>query len=444
MDALRTERVMLRALLFLRPGAAVFCILIAIAGLATAWLEPSTFRDILAPSLIAISMAACLLIAATRLDACCRSAGALGIRRHLEHARRTAGILLLVFVALPATYLLIMGFGWLGLSVTFAAGAIGVHLFRNTLLVWLVLGLWIAARMGLDAWSFAASSRGALAIVALSLVACVAWVRALTRAHQQGVLDGATLADARHEGAPAAVPSSTDIDKLLATTATGRLSPLVFWGTLGHVSILNWRGTFLFALAALLLFLVLHTYHRGHADSATFLTWSAIAGLLSGWVFFSMQGAWATSAQEQNLLVLSPRWPEPRELKWLVLRTFWSRLPAALVAWLMVAALGLAAGWLSWPIVARGAAGLVSIAFALFGFLLLFLARRRLKKRNRLAMLYLVVTGIAGLLLIPFHQSAGAWRVLCLMLVVPAALALLGFCLRRPQFPVRPDADLVL
>ena len=94
--------------------------------------------------------------------------------------------------------------------------------------------------------------------------------------------------------------------------------------------------------------------------------------------------------------------------------------------------------------VARGAAGLLCIVCALFGFLLVFLARRRLKKQNWLAMVYLVVTGIAGLLLIPFQRSVAAWQVLCLMLIIPAVLAVLAFCLRRPQFPVRPDADLIL
>jgi hypothetical protein len=165
---------------------------------------------------------------------------------------------------------------------------------------------------------------------------------------------------------------------------------------------------------------------------------------MAGWPFFMIQGAWATSALEQSLLVLSPRWPDLRALKWLVIRTLWSQSPTWLIAWTLLAALGLAAGWIGWPVVARGAAGLLCIVSALFGFLLVFLTRRRLKKQNRLAMLYLVVTGIAGLLLIPFQKSAAAWQVLCLMLIIPAALAVLAFCLRRPQFTVRPDADLIL
>jgi hypothetical protein len=281
-------------------------------------------------------------------------------------------------------------------------------------------------------------------IGALSLVAFAAWVRGLPRAHQRGVFEGAALADARHEEAAPTAQADAATEKLLAHAATGRLSPRVFWGVLGHVHALNRRAAFLLTLGAIALFAVLHAHQRGRADSATFLAGSAIVGVLAGWQFFAMQGAWATSAKEQELLVLAPRWPARRALKGLVLRSFWSQLPASLVAWLSVAVLGLAAGWLSWPVVARGATGLFSVAFALFGFLLLFLARTRLKKRNRLAMLYLIVTGIAGLLLVPFQNSGSAWRVLCLMLVVPAALALLAFCLRRPQFPVRPDADLVL
>ena len=443
MDALRIERVMLRVLLFAQPGRAAFLAIIAVIGLATAWLEPSEFRDLLSPALVGITMAAFLVMGAVRLDACCHSAGALGIPLHLEYARRTQLILLLLFVALPAIYLLAMGFGWMALSATFAAGVVGVHLFRSPLLIWLILSLWIASKMGLDAPAFAASAAGATIVAVLSVAGMAAWLRAPLRSQQQGVMDSAALADARHEvdAVPTIAPS---VDQLLAGAGTDRPSPRMLWGALGHVSGFNRRWAALVALLAVAAFFAVHAYRHGRADSAYFLACSVVAGLMAGWPFFMLQGAWAITANEQSLLVLSPRWPVGRELKWLVIRTFWSQSPTWLIAWVALAVTGLLAGWIPWSVAGRGAAGFLSIAFALFGFLLVFLARRRLKKQNRLAMLYLIVTGIAGLLLIPFERSAGAWKVLCLMLLIPAALALLAFCLRRPQFPVRPDADLVL
>jgi hypothetical protein len=218
----------------------------------------------------------------------------------------------------------------------------------------------------------------------------------------------------------------------------------MFWGALGHLTGFNLRWTLIVALGSTAAFVLGHAYWYGRNDAEIFLAYSVLAGALTGWRFFVIQGAWATTAGEQSLLVLAPRWPAPRELKWLVIRTFWSQIPASTMAWLMLAVVGFATEWIPGTVIARGALGLFSTAYALFGFLLVFLAGRRLRKRNRLAMLYLVVIGIAGVLLIPFQKSVTAWGVLCLMLIVPATLALLAFCVRRPQFPVRPDADLVL
>lgn len=443
MDALRTERVILRTLLLAQPGRAIFCALIAVIGLATAWLEPGEFRDILAPAMVAIPMAAFLAIAAIRLDACCHSAGALGIPLHLHFAQRAQLALLVSFVALPAIYLLMMGFGWRGLSLAVAAGVVGVHLFRSALLAWVVLALWLAPRLGVDVWAFASSAAGAAVIVALSAWGFAAWLRTPSRAQHQGILDSATLADSRHE--PAGVPANApEIDALLAGAEQARISPRMFWGALGHVSAMNRRAATLLVVAGVAVFIATHFYKGGRADAGFLQAFSTVAGLLAGWQFFAMQGAWATTAGEQSLLVLTPRWPGRRALKWLLVSSFWSRIPASLTAWVATTGIGVAAGWITWAVAVRAAITLFAVAFALFGFLLLFLAKRRLRKRNRLAMLYLVITGIAGLLLIPFHASVAAWRVLCLMLVTPAALALLAFCLRRPQFPVRPDADVVL
>ncbi|HKU88196.1 MAG TPA: hypothetical protein VJP84_00270 [Steroidobacteraceae bacterium] len=443
MDALRIERVMLRTLLIAQPRRAVFCVIIALAGAAAPWLEPGPFRDILAPAMIGLASATFLAIAATRLDACCHSAGALGMPRHLEHVHRTQAMLLCLCVALPAIYLLAMGFGWFALSVSFGAGATGVHLLRNPVLPLLVVAAWGSSKLGWDPWSFAYSAPGAIVVVILSGAGFATWFLSPKRLQKQGILDSATLSDARHEAA--AVPSGgAAVDKLLIGSAEGRISAPMLWGAMGHVAGFNRRWTAILSIVGAAAFFAVHAYRHGRGDSAFFLACSVLAGLMAGWPFFMIQGAWATSALEQSLLVLSPRWPDRRALKWLVIRTLWSQSPTWLIAWTLLAALGLAAGWIGWPVVARGAAGLLCIVSALFGFLLVFLTRRRLKKQNRLAMLYLVVTGIAGLLLIPFQKSAAAWQVLCLMLIIPAALAVLAFCLRRPQFPVRPDADLIL
>lgn len=444
MDALKIERVILRTLLLSRPGVVVFLAILMVAGMGTAWLEPGGFRNVFVPAIVGITCAAFLSMAGLRLDACCRSAGALGIPMHLQRARRTQLILLFLFVLLPASYLLAMGFGGIALSATFAAGFFGVSLFRNSFPFWVIVAWWLLPKLGVDPWSVVFTPWGTAVIVAGSLAGFALWLHAPMRAHQNGLWDSAGLADARHEEEGAVPTKQGTTDALLAGASSGRLTPGMFWGALGHVSTFNRRATIIEVLVGIAVVVALHAYQHGRVDSAVFLAASILAGAMAGWPFFMMQSAWATSAGEQSLWVLAPRWPAQAALKWLVIRSFWSRIPPALITWLLLAGLGLFAGWIDWQVVARGAMAMFSIAFAFFGFLVLFLAKRRLRKRNRLAMGYLVFTGMAGVSLLPVQGSTMAWGVLCLMLLVPAAFALLAFVLRRPQFPVRPEADMVL
>ena len=81
---------------------------------------------------------------------------------------------------------------------------------------------------------------------------------------------------------------------------------------------------------------------------------------------------------------------------------------------------------------------------ALFGFLVLFLAQSRLRKTNRLAMTYLVVIGFVGMMMLILVRSYAAWNACGALLFGIALLPGLAFALRRPQFPVRPDGDVVL
>jgi hypothetical protein len=443
MDALRRERALLRTLLFERPVISALLALVLAAGFIVAWFQASLEETFFPLALLAAPVFAKLAISAWRLESLGESAGALGIPGHFEAVRRVQ-YSLVGLVVVPSIYLLLLGYGPQSSLALCMAGAIAVCLQRVWTTWAVIIAWWVIDHFHFDVWTFAGSAPGALLFMALSVAGFVLWFRAPRYAHARGVWSAAGYADARHEtaDAPGLAPPSADLAEL--HPGSGRMRPATFWGALGYLPAGGIRLTATFALTWLAVFAGMHFYRQGRSDISAFLTSSGIAGALAGYRFFTLQGLWATSAGEQSLLVLTPRWPARGALKCLVLRSLWDPLPVSVVAWLAVAITGLGLGWFPWPVVVKGAATLVTVMVALFGFLLLFLAQSRLRRMNRLAMAYLVFVLFTGLITVALLQTTGAWKTGCALLLGAALFPALAFILRRPQFPVRPDGDVVL
>lgn len=443
MDALTRERTVLRTILYERPILSTLLDLSLAAGLVLAWIGRGSEGSDFTVMLIALPACARLAAAAFRIDGCCVAAGALGIPHHLEAVRRVQIALVALWAGLPSIYLLLIGYDVRAVSVLCMASAFGMSLLRPWVLWAALVAWWVGRHFELDLWSFAATPWGVALFVGLALVSFVLWLRMPALAQTRGAWSAAALADARHELSTETPPvHSPKLDALLPSS--GRLKPATFWGGLGHLPGSGWKLTAAYVLPWLAVYVLVHFYRHGRADVAAFLAGSLMAGGLSGYRFFTMQGTWATSAGEQSLLLLTPRWPTTGGLRLLVFRSIWEPLPASIVAWASVAVLGWACGWLPLAAVVQGAAAVVAATLALFGFLLLFLAQSRLRKTNRLAMLYLVIILFTGLMMFILRKSPQAWYVCCALLLAASLLPAIAFSLRRPQFPVRPDGDVVL
>jgi len=377
MDALKHERALLRVLLFERPIFSAILALAMTAGCVIA-LRGWNFTALL---LIAGPAFAWLGASAFRLEGSCESAGALGIPGHLPAARRVQYILAGLFAILPSIYLLVLGFDRRVVLMICLAGAVAVSLQRPWTMITLVIAWWAIRYFDFEFWEFAGTAPGILLVAACSIAGFLLWFRVPAWAHARGVWATVALADARHEMLADDLPPapSPQLDSLLPSGE--RMGPETFWGALGHLPDRGFRLTAAFATTWLAVFVAMHFYKHGQSDVGAYLASSLLAGTLAGLRFFKLQAVWSTTAGEQSLLMLTPRWPPRGALKGLVYRSLWEPLPAAIVAWLAVSIAGQTLGWFSLRIVAQGAVGVIAAMVALFGFLVLFLAQSRLRIR---------------------------------------------------------------
>lgn len=466
MDALRLYGAILRTLVFERPAIAIVLLVVILIGFVLGALGPVHGTSGFAILAVAVPAWGLLTAAALRLEGCCVSAGALGIPGHYPAARRTQYLLLALFAGVPSIYALLLSREPNASMYILLGSAIGVLLGRAFVLPGVIAAVWLTSRVQFDPWAFAGTLQGALLFLAVTIAGYLLWFRAPLQFHAHGVWSAAALADARHEtlgvpghetvahagtvdarpgnfgSAPTPGPqrppvSGHAIESLLPAGVS--LRPASFWGGLGHLPDAGWRLTAVFAAIGLGAFVIPHFYRHGRTDVGAFLAISLIAGAWAGCRSLRLEGAWATSAGEQSVLMLTPRWPSRPALKWLVISSLWNPVPEPFVAWLAVAVVGVSLGWLPWPLAAQGAAGLAATSVACFAFLPLFLAQKRIRKDNRLAQAYLVFVGFTGLIMLMLVKSPEGWALCCELLFGVALLPLLAFLLRRPQFPARPD-----
>lgn len=359
---------------------------------------------------------------------------ALAIPSHEERLRRAQIGLLLLCTAPPI--LLGARFGldtrMLAVFLGAAGGCVAIAMFPW--LAWLFLAIFLPSHLKHGLASLALSTPGVLFIIGASFAVCWHWVRRPSQAVfvNQG-LSG--------DPSPAPLlPQPIEDGQLGPALRPAHLSASRFWLGLGHTADPWWKCCLAGVGLGLGMFVIAHFWNAGRTDATLYLVSSAMIGILLFGRFAAMNQAWTQTPGEQSVLLLTPEWPQGNQLKRAMMLTTLPGICGYLLSWAILSAVALLLGWVSPVRVAIGGIALAAMTLGMLGLFMCYLAHARMRRRMYLPMIYLLAAFI-GLVMLVFGLDERNVRSLwfaALLTLLPFALSLLAFCLRRPQFPARP------
>jgi hypothetical protein len=294
--------------------------------------------------------AACFILSATaNVIRYCEAAGALGVPGHAQAVRSAQALMLFVFVGLPSVVLLLVSAEPLG-GVAFLIGGSAV-VAVPLLLLPVYLGL-VIAKNAPGGWDTALGSPWVQVGISLAGVAVFYhWLRLPlaieTRAGHKG---GRTFPGLTgHAGQP---PVMIGPDTPLNPTAGSQpaletlpLTPGDLGVGLDAHTAFRWGFVLALVMAGCLLVLVgnLDLVRLSTGDAYRLMSLACALHAARG--VFRLQAAWVSRTVEEEVLSLTPRWPQGMRFKWLLLRTV---LGIQLEAWISLAGLTIIGVLLEW------------------------------------------------------------------------------------------------
>ena len=384
------------------------------------------------------------------------AAASLGIPGHL-HAINAAQIAVLVlFVAVPVAVALPFGGPGVmpGVVLLCAVAAAATLLSRYRGWVFLgVVGFQVLNNaIGVGAWGLLASPTAQLVIITASLAVFYHWLQfpqAIERRMREPQIvrpvRASSSAESGQDIATAPIlPSEmrealarfetlahSVVDRGLSYESLG--VGLGFFNTRTH-----WRAVAICTGLAVAAVLIRHLMGGEHATHVTYALICLAGALQLAARLIMFSDAWIFHELEEGVLKLTPRWPDVRAFKQLLLRLF---LRVQRGAWVAVAAatsLAWLAGWIRHPQVILGA--LIMAAGSLMALTVsLSTVVRRVHKSpqwsNVLTLLCCAVGPFLGMLDDAMFIHPRFWAIALPTMLVPPLLALILFTIRPVQFP---------
>jgi hypothetical protein len=457
MDAINRNWQVLRALVLARPFILIVLTLFyVVAGFLLLTLDADKKVSII---LIMCAIPACgvFAIATERVAQYSHAGSALGLPRHRESLRVGQIWLLGIFVGIPAGIATALG-GNLSyvvmLLVPAASGVLLALYARWVFLVWISFAVITRFTYSLGAWMPGLGNPWIRAILVCLSVGALYWWLGLADRVARRSLPSLVIADARHESTTASIGQALGADPKqyeLYEKAYDRAMTAIVAGItdrgitrralqvgLAMPGRTHWRAVGVMVAISLVALLFFHLKDPDPAQPTAYFGFTLLTAV---WLFAQLNvvtQAWKARANEEALLVLTPRWPAQDKVKSLFLQIILERQGGTWAAWTLVTLLVSVFGWVRVEEVFTTTAMMIAASACATGTLLLSLSRKAFKELSFLtiAMLMCGAVGVAVFLVgddgIPHGQMLGL-----VLILVPPVVGAFSFSLRPLQFPVR-------
>jgi hypothetical protein len=458
MDAVNRNWQVLRALVLARPFVLIaLALFYVVAGFLLLMLEADKKVSVI---LIMCAIPACgvFAIATQRVIQYTYAGSSLGLPRHRESMRVGQLWLLGVFVGIPAGIAVALS-GNLSyvvlLLVPAASGVLLAIYARWVFFIWVTVAVTTRFTYSFGAWMPGLGNPWIRAILACLSVAVLYWWLGLANRMARRSLSGSlVIADARHESTTASIGQALGADPklyelyekaydrgitaIVAGITDRCITKRALQVGLAMPGRTKWRfvGVMVAISLVALLFLHLKNPHSVQPTGYLGITFLAAASLFAQ--LNAVMQAWKARANEQALLVLTPRWPTQDKVKSLFLQIILERQSGTWAAWILVSFFATVLGWVGVEDLFISVVIMIAASSCASGALLLALSRKVFKEASLLTIVTLLCGAVGtGVFLVGDDAIAHGQLLGLSLLLVPIAVGSLSFSMRPLQFPVR-------
>ena len=457
MDAVNRNWQVLRALVLARPFVLVcLALFYVVAGFLLLMLDADRKVSVI---LIMCAIPACgvFAIATQRVIQYTDAGSSLGLPRQRESMRVGQIWLLCVFVGIPAGIAVALG-GNISyiilLLVPAASGALLAIYARWVFFVWITFA--VTTR---GTYSFGASMPGLgnpwiRAILVCLSVAVLYWWLGLANRIARRSAPTLLIADARHESTTASIGQALGADpkqyeqyeKAYDRGITAIVSGITDRGItkralqvgLAMPGRTNWRFVGVMIAISLVALLFFHLKNPNPAQPTAYLGFTLLTAV---WLFGQLNvvtQAWKARANEEALLVLTPRWPAQDKLKSLFLQIILERQGGTWTAWILVSLFATVLGWAGVEEIFISVVIMIAASSCATGALMLALSRKVFKEVSLLTIVALLCGAVGtGVFLVGDDAIAHGQLFGLSLILAPIAVGALSFSFRPLQFPAR-------
>lgn len=457
MDAIKRNWQVLRALVLARP---LILIVLALFYVAAAFLFLMLEADKkVSVILIMCAIPACgvLAIATERLIQYTHASRSLGIPGHREAMWLGQIWILGIFVGIPAVIAVVLGgkLSYVVLLLVPAASGVLLALYARWLfLVWIAVAITSRFNYSFGAWTPALGNAWIRAILVCLSVAVLYWWLGLANRVARRSLSSLVIADARHESTAASTGQALGADpkqyELYEKAHDRQITAVVAGITdtsitkravqvgLAMPGRTHWRSVGVMVAISVVALLFFHVKNPDRAQPTAYLGFTLVTAM---WLFGQLNvvtRAWKVRANEEALLVLTPRWPAQDKVKSLFLQIILERQGGTWVAWALVSLLVSVFGWVSVEEVFASTVVMIAASSCVTGALLLSLSRKAFKELSFLTITMLTCGAVGAAVFLVGDDAIAHGQLLGLsLIVIPLAVGSLSFSFRPLQFPVR-------
>lgn len=457
MDAVNRNWQVLRALVLARPLVLIALVLFyVVAGLLFLMQEADKKVSVI---LIMCAIPACgvFAIATQRVIQYTDAGCSLGLPRHREAIRVGQIWLLWVFVGIPAGIAVAMGgnLSYIVLLLVPAASGVLLTIYaRWVFLVWITFAVTTRFTYSFGTWMPSLSNPWIRAILVCLSVAVLYWWLGLANRIARRSLPSLVIADARHESTTASIGQALGADpkqfdafeKAYDRGITAIVAGITDRGMTKRALQLglampgrnNWRFVGVMVAISLVALFFLHLKNPRAVQPTGYLGVTLLAAVsLFGQLNGVMQ-AWKARANEEALLVLTPRWPGQDKVKSLFLQIVVERQSGTWAGWILISLFATVLGWVRVEELFAAVVIMIAASSTASAALLLALSRKVFKEVSFLTIVALVCGLVGtGMFLVGDDAIAHGQMLGLGLLLVPIAASSLSFSLRPLQFPVR-------
>jgi hypothetical protein len=457
MDAVNRNWQVLRALVLARPFVLVaLALFYVVAGFLTLMLEPDKKVSVI---LIMCAIPACgvFAIATQRVIQYTHAGCSLGLPRHQEAMRVGQIWLLCVFVGIPAGIAVALGGhpSYIVLLLVPAASGVSLAIYaRWVFFVWITVAVTTRFTYSFGAWMPSLSNPWIRALLVSLSVAVLYWWLGLADRIARRSLPSLVIADARHESTTASIGQALGADPkqyelyekaydrgitaIIAGITDTSITKRALQVGLAMPGRTNWRFVGVMVAISLVALLFLHLKNPHAVQPTGYLGITLLAAVSLFGQLNALIQAWKARANEEALLVLTPRWPTQDKVKSLFLQIILERQSGTWAGWILISLFATVLGWVGVEELFISVVIMIAASSCASGALLLALSRKVFKEASLLTIVTLLCGAVGtGVFLVGDDAIAHGQIFGLSLILVPIAVGSLSFSIRPLQFPVR-------